>query len=130
MAGNIQGADQVIVELSDPEQARALLDGGTLHTVQNLEIGDLACQSKSDAQADAILIANYLARNTSLKRLSLTVDVPLDTALVQAFKFHPSLEILSLWISCIREVASTATDRVSFGGGGNFESILKVIWNL
>ena len=82
MAGNTQGADPVTVELSDPEQARALLDGETLHMVQNLVISDLALRSKSDAQADARIIANYLARNTSLKRLILGVDVPLDTALV------------------------------------------------
>ena len=65
MAGNTQGADPVTVELSDPEQARALLDGETLHMVQNLVISHLALRSKSDAQADARIIANYLARNTS-----------------------------------------------------------------
>jgi hypothetical protein len=117
MAGNAQGADQVIVELSDPEQARALLDGGTLDTVQNLMISDLASQSASDVQADVCIItANYLARNTSLKRLSLkadSTDVPMHTALVQALKFHPSLEILSSTFSCMREVDVRVLSEIS-----------------
>ena len=119
MAGNTQGANQVIMKLSDPEQARALLDGETLHTVQNLVISNLASRSKSDAQADARIITNYLARNTSLKRLTLEVDVPLDTALVksvkvvQALKFHPSLEILSSRFLDMREVDVRVLSEIS-----------------
>ena len=119
MAGNTQGANQVIMKLSDPEQARALLDGETLHTVQNLVISNLASRSKSDAQADARIITNYLARNTSLKRLTLEVDVPLDTALVksvkvvQALKFHPSLEILSSRFLHMREVDVRVLSEIS-----------------
>jgi hypothetical protein len=116
MAGNAQGADELDVKLHDPEQARALLEGGTLDTVQNLVMSIASYQSESDVRAIGLLIADYLARNTSLKRLSLdpfSPYVPLSRALVLALKNHPSLEILKLSHSPIREVEVQGLSEIS-----------------
>jgi hypothetical protein len=137
MAGNTHGAGEVWV-FGDFKRPHRLLWGyyrsksldnlpeEAIYTVENIRMR-LVLPVRVVNQRSKLVriinqmydaIADYLPRNTeSLKRLCLNRGdrrhIPINTALVQALKSHPSLEILMLFPYNIEEVDVRALSAIS-----------------